>query len=194
MTKSMSRDRVLEAALGLVDRDGLAKLSMRSLGRELGVEAMTLYYYVPNKDAVLDGLVERVISQVRPEPGPGLAWVADYARSLRRVLLQHPRVVPLLAGRPLSTPGGLELLESVVTALGAAGLSPNRAMHLVNAVATFTIGHTLAEIPGDRETPLPDLAAFPGIRAAIDGGLGTPADHEARFELALTALVAGMTG
>ena len=57
----LSRQQILDAALGLVDRDGLKGLTMRSLGQELGVEAMTLYHYVPNKDALLDGLVDLLL-------------------------------------------------------------------------------------------------------------------------------------
>jgi len=59
----LSREQVLDAALDLVDRDGVGALSMRRLGAELGVEAMTLYHYLPNKDALLDGIVERVMAQ-----------------------------------------------------------------------------------------------------------------------------------
>ena len=69
----LSRGQVLDAALDLVDRDGVAALSMRRLGAELGVEAMTVYHYLPNKDALLDGIVERVMAQaetaLRRAPG-----------------------------------------------------------------------------------------------------------------------------
>src|SRR5690348_15738085 len=97
----ISRDRVLDAALDLVARFGIAGLSMRKLGAELGVEAMTLYYYFPNKDAILDGLVERVVLRALMIPtGPPEAW-AEWLRALaisfHRELLRHPRLVPLIA-------------------------------------------------------------------------------------------------
>ena len=88
----MSRAQVLDAALSLVDRDGVAALSMRRLGAELGVEAMTLYHYLPNKDAVLDGLVERVMAEAETglADGPWDQALTSYARSLRATLLRHP--------------------------------------------------------------------------------------------------------
>ncbi|MFC4912352.1 TetR/AcrR family transcriptional regulator C-terminal domain-containing protein [Actinomadura gamaensis] len=188
----LTRERILDAALALVDRDGLAKLSMRRLGAELGVEAMTLYHHVPNKDALLDGVVERVIAGTRPSPEPGLDWIAGFARSLRRALLAHPRVVPLLASRPISTPGGLAMLERALEALAEIGLSPIEGASLLNAVATFAVGHVLAEVPADTEPDLPDLAEYPRVARAVADGLGTPADHEARFESVLKALLSGL--
>ncbi|MEV5570794.1 TetR/AcrR family transcriptional regulator C-terminal domain-containing protein [Spirillospora sp. NPDC052269] len=189
----LTRERVLDAALALVDRDGPAKLSMRRLGSELGVEAMTLYHYVPNKDALLDGLVERVISGARPRPVPGsLDWIADFARSLRRELLAHPRVVPLLASRPMNTPGGLDMLEEALAALADIGLTPLESLGLLNTVATFTVGHVLAEVPADSEPEAPDLEKHPRLAQAVADGLGTPSDHEARFERALTAILTGL--
>ncbi|MCP2337672.1 TetR/AcrR family transcriptional regulator C-terminal domain-containing protein [Actinomadura rupiterrae] len=189
----LTRERVLDAALALVDRDGLAKLSMRRLGAELGVEAMTLYHYVPNKDALLDGVIEQVIAGAEPQPAPGLDWIAEFARSLRRELLAHPRVVPLLASRPISTPGGLDMLERALEALAGVGLSPLEAACLLNAVATFTVGHVLAEIPDEDAAELPDLARYPHVARAVADGLGTPSDHRARFDRALQALVAGLS-
>ncbi|MFC5180648.1 TetR/AcrR family transcriptional regulator C-terminal domain-containing protein [Actinomadura harenae] len=188
----LTRDRVLDAALALVDRDGPAKLSMRRLGAELGVEAMTLYHYVPNKDALLDGLVERVIAGARPRPGPGLGWIADFARSLRRELLAHPRVVSLLASRPIGTPGGLDMIEEALASLADIGLTPLESLGLLNTVATFTVGHVLAEVPAGHEPELPDLEKHPRVAQAVADGLGTPSDHEARFERALTAILTGL--
>lgn len=76
---------MLAAALALVDREGITALSMRKLGAELGVEAMTLYYYVPNKDAVLDGLVNQVIARIQVTfAGPWWEWTRAFAVSMRR--------------------------------------------------------------------------------------------------------------
>ncbi|MBB2745346.1 UNVERIFIED_ORG: AcrR family transcriptional regulator [Microbispora rosea subsp. rosea] len=103
----LSREKVLAAALALVDREGIAALSMRRLGSELGVEAMTLYYYVPNKDAVLDGLIDMAVSRVTVEPvGPWREWLRAFAVAIRRELLAHPALLPLVATRPVLAPGG----------------------------------------------------------------------------------------
>ena len=88
----LSRGLVLDAAVALVDSDGLDGLSMRKLGTALGVEAMTVYHYVPNKAALLDGLVEWVMQHSATGPGPadGLSWdqvLRRFAETLRTTLL-----------------------------------------------------------------------------------------------------------
>ncbi|MCK2217154.1 TetR/AcrR family transcriptional regulator C-terminal domain-containing protein [Actinomadura sp. ATCC 31491] len=195
----MSTEKVLDAALGLVDREGVAALSMRRLGRELGVEAMTLYYYVPNKDAVLDGLIDRTLSRARVHPeGPWRAWARDFALSFRSALLAHPALLPLLATRPVTTPGGLETVERAARALTDEGFTPTEALHVITTLATFVIGQVLAEAgqtPGHTDPDpalVPDPAHHPTLMRALSAGLGTPADHEDRFTYALDALLTGL--
>ncbi|MFC4592319.1 TetR/AcrR family transcriptional regulator C-terminal domain-containing protein [Sphaerisporangium corydalis] len=195
----MSRERVLDAALDLVDQVGVSGLSMRRLGAALGVEAMTIYYYVPNKDAVLDGLVERIMTRafvVSPHPD----WrrlIRDFAVSFRRELLAHPGVVQLVATRPVTTPDAMRMLEAIVVILREAGFGLREAFHVVNTVAMFTTGQCLAEVdpPGSPPPKLPDMdpSDFPNALAAIHAGLGTPEDHESRFHYALNALIRGLS-
>ncbi|NUO98916.1 MAG: TetR family transcriptional regulator [Nonomuraea sp.] len=194
MRERMSRERVLEAALELLDREGAAGLSMRRLGKELGVEAMTLYYYVPNKDAVLDGLVELVLSRVTVEPeGDWRGWMTAFAGSIRAELLRHPALMPVVAIRPVATPGALAMVERAAAALTESGFTAKRALQAINAVSTFVIGHTLAEAgPDSPEHPDLDLAECPVLAQAVADGLGTPEDHRERFELAVEALLSGL--
>ncbi|QBD80834.1 TetR family transcriptional regulator [Ktedonosporobacter rubrisoli] len=203
----ISRELVLDAALALVDRDGIAGLSMRKLGVQLGIEAMTLYYYFPNKDAILDGLIEReAIKALNVPVGPPeewARWLRGLAVALHEELLRHPRLLPLIATRPAMTPVSLRLVEQIVAGLCATGLSPLHAFQVLNIVTTFVVGHTLAEVgetPG-HEDAAPDTAAlegtldpleFPFLAAAIADGLGQTEDHRSRFEFALDALFAGM--
>src|SRR5580658_7401701 len=95
----LSRGLVLDAAVALVDRDGLDGLSMRKLGAALGVEAMTLYHYLPDKAALLDGLVEWVLERSAVAPAAeSIPWdetLRRYAQALRSTLLAHPGVLPL---------------------------------------------------------------------------------------------------
>ncbi|MFJ9615981.1 TetR/AcrR family transcriptional regulator C-terminal domain-containing protein [Streptomyces noursei] len=198
----LTLDKVLEAALEVVDRDGIEKLSMRRLGAELGVEAMTLYHYLPNKAALLDGLVERVVATVRPSfDGPAGEWpqhLRAFAVAFRDELLRHPGVIVLIATRPARSPAALKAVEDTAAALGRAGIAPLQALRIVNSVATFVIGHCLAEAattPGHPEQVTDDaldLATFPTLAAAVEAGLGSPADHQARFDLALDALLSGL--
>ncbi|MER6951583.1 TetR/AcrR family transcriptional regulator C-terminal domain-containing protein [Nonomuraea sp. NPDC000554] len=195
----LSTEKILDAALELVDRDGVAALSMRKLGRELGVEAMTLYYYLPSKDAVLDGIVERTLAavQVRPE-GPWRDWARAFADSFRDTLLARPALLPLLATRPVTTPGGLETVERAAQALVKEGFTASEALHTITTLATFVIGQVLAEagaVPGHNEPdPAPDLdpTRHPVLTQALAAGLGTPDDHQARFDFALDALLTGL--
>ena len=198
----LSREKVLAAALALVDREGITALSMRKLGAELGVEAMTLYYYVPNKDAVLDGLVNLVVARIRfTFAGPWWEWTRAFAVSVREELLAHPALLPLVATRPVMTPGGLDAVEQAAAALHGAGFSPQEALHVINMIAMFVIGHTLAEAgqtPGHDEPDVAgameglDAARYPVLAAALRAGLGTPEDHQARFDFALDALIDGL--
>ncbi|WP_329485157.1 TetR/AcrR family transcriptional regulator C-terminal domain-containing protein [Kitasatospora sp. NBC_01246] len=198
----LTRDRVLRTALEAAGREGVEKLSMRRLGAELGVEAMTLYHYVPNKAALLDGLVELVLSAVRPSfEGPADQWpqrLREFAVALRAELLLHPGVIALVATRPVRSSAALRAAEDAAAALGRAGIPPVRALRIVNAVSTLVLGHCLAEAaatPGHEDEPTGvdvDAARFPVLAAAVAGGLGTPADHQARFDLALDALLTGL--
>ena len=86
----LSRERVLQTALGLVDRGGLESLSMRKLGQELGVEAMALYYHFADKDEIVDGVVDLVFGEI-DLPAAGIDWKTAMRRrasALRDVLLR----------------------------------------------------------------------------------------------------------
>ncbi|MFE2142201.1 TetR/AcrR family transcriptional regulator C-terminal domain-containing protein [Streptomyces sp. NPDC059456] len=197
----LSRQQILDAALGLVDRDGLKGLTMRSLGQELGVEAMTLYHYVPNKDALLDGLVEQVFTAATPATDGSADWrtaLHAYATALRDGLLRHPAVLPLATSRPAVTPATLDDLEALLRLLTAGGFPLGRALHALNSLAVFVIGHATAEaqiVVGAEEAGSADwLAALKAerypllIRAATEG---TGADDAERFAFALDALLLG---
>jgi AcrR family transcriptional regulator len=190
----LSRERVLAAALALVDRDGLKALSMRRLGAELDVEAMTLYHYVPTKDALLDGLVELVLRRSEPPAftGDWRSTLATYAHSLRATLLAHPHVLPLVAARPAVTPDTLRPVEQGLRMLVDAGFPLGRALDALNALSVFVIGHATSEVAVGTDSPTPDLTEFPLLSAAARDGVGT--DDEARFRFAVDALLAGMTG
>ena len=165
----LSRERVLAAALALVDREGLSALSMRRLAAELGVEAMALYRYTPGKDALLDGLVEafhwelqEALEEERPEAaerGPGnvaaAGWRSDLHRTARetyRVSLRHPQVVPLLATRMLTVPlsrlppSVLRTQERVLALLARAGLDDHRTQLLYRAVTAWLLGYAFVEL------------------------------------------------
>ncbi|MGK5629292.1 TetR/AcrR family transcriptional regulator C-terminal domain-containing protein [Streptomyces sp. URMC 123] len=197
----LSRGLVLDAALAVADREGVRALTMRRLGQELGVEAMTVYHYVPSKDALLDGLVERVLAAAVPAARASGDWqgmLRDYAGALRAALLRHPGVLPLVAVRPAVTPATLDAVERVLTALTAAGFALGGALDMVNTLTLFTVGHATAEAAhagtADGVGSAAWLAAleqdrYPLLVEAARRRAGT--DDETRFRYAIEALLTG---
>jgi TetR/AcrR family transcriptional regulator, tetracycline repressor protein len=191
----LTRDQVLEAAVRLVDRDGLDALSMRRLAAELGVEAMTLYHHVRNKQGLEDAIVEYVLAESLSPPGEPASWqqvVAGHAHQLHRGLTRHPGAVVLFASRPAITPGTLAVLEHLLRVLRAAGFPPRTALHLVYAVAGAVVGQHLAYAtePAER-TPSVDADGPDGLPVLAEALAGGPVTIEERLEFTLTALIAG---
>ena len=157
----ITRDTVLTAALGLIDRDGADGLSMRRLARVLGRDPMILYRHAPSKAALLDGVAETVLAQLEVDPTDP-DWAAQLravARSYRALALAHPNVVPLLVTRPLATPlglrppGTLRPLEDILALLTRAGFSGPDALHIYRALFGFLHGHVLNELQELVENP-----------------------------------------
>jgi AcrR family transcriptional regulator len=143
---------VLQAALRLVDQEGLESLSMRRLGQELGVGATALYNHVADKAALLDGLVETVLGEVLLPPGDDAAdWMAairSICRSLRQVAHRHPNLVPLIAGRPFNSPGALRPVEVMFQVLCRAGFEEKLVVEAQRALSGFVLGYVQMELGG----------------------------------------------
>ncbi|WP_308082935.1 TetR/AcrR family transcriptional regulator [Streptomyces sp. NK15101] len=171
--RRLSRERVLAAALEVVDHEGLSALSMRRVAAELDVEAMALYRYAPSKDALLDGLVEQLYTELhedlaREEPVPlGQAaelpeWRAELRRgacALYRIALAHPHVVPLLATRLLAVPlarrplAVLQAHERVLALLDRAGLDEPGVVTAYRAVTGWVLGYIFSDLRAMVENP-----------------------------------------
>jgi AcrR family transcriptional regulator len=157
----LTRDRVLEAALRLVDTEGLDALTRRRLGRELGCEAMALYRYIPDQAALLDGIVELVLDKL-VIPDEGQNWqtqLRDGAHNFRQLAIAHPHLVSLIVTRPIATPLGLRPLatlrpvENQLNSLTGAGFTPTAALHIVRLYLGFLYGHILTELQHLRVSP-----------------------------------------
>ncbi|MEV0244954.1 TetR/AcrR family transcriptional regulator C-terminal domain-containing protein [Nocardia sp. NPDC050712] len=206
----VTRDTVLAAALAIVDRDGVDGLSMRRLAEAVRRDPMVVYRHVPNKAAVLDGIAEVVFAQLRVD-ATDPDWIAQLrtvAREFRLMALRHPKVVPLLVTRPLSTPLGqrpvavLRPLEDVLALLIGAGFAGPDALHVYRALFGFLYGHVLNELQEVVERPeetddvlrlglhrLP-LADFPLLRG-LASDLASY-DGAAELERGLDILLAGL--
>ena len=150
----LSRALVLRTALDIVDRDGVAGLSMRRLGDALNRDPMSLYRYAANKAALLDGVAELVLEQLTVDTTDD-DWESQLrtvARTYRDLALAHPQVVPLLVTRPLATPlalrplGTLRPLESILQLLTRAGFSTIDALHIYRSLFGLLQGHVLNEL------------------------------------------------
>jgi AcrR family transcriptional regulator len=142
----LTRQRVLEAALHLIDQEGLEGFSMRKLGASLGVEAMSLYNHVENKRAVFDGVIELLIIQaplpLHPHATPREELWA-IAHAFRNVLRAHPRVLPLVATSPLRTSASLAMLDHLLETLHQAQITGVQSIYALQCLVGFIVGHTL---------------------------------------------------
>ena len=154
----LTRARILDRALVLIDREGLAALSMRRLGAELGVEAMSLYNHVPNKDALLEGVAEKMLGEIELPPVEGHDWQSSMRTaclSFREVLLAHPNAIPLIAGKPDLSPEGFRPIELSLGMLKQAGFEPAEMFMAHWLIVGFTVGHVTFQIAsplGDPES------------------------------------------
>ena len=197
---ALSREYIVATALALIDRDGLKPLSMRRLGAELGADPMAIYHHLPSKSALFDGIVEAVYQEIDlsqlPTAGTWREQIEWFARRLRAVLRQHPNAVPVIGTRPATTPTLLRILDDSLGHLIAGGLAASDAIDVVNCVATFTVGHVLAEVGepvggqgGDEGLAAITPGTHPHIASAFASGYAYRPD--AQYELGLSSMLDG---
>lgn len=199
---ALSHDRVLQAALALADAHGLEALSMRRLGTELGVEAMSLYRHVPSKEALLDAMVDAI---VRDWIDPGDAASSDWRDRLGAIMhrahaamLARPWSVELITVRPRVGDGRLRYAEAVTTALLDAGFTPQLAHHGLHIVDGTIMGFTAQQARrptavalGDRVQALADgslAVEYPGISRTIR----EHHDHDEEYALMVDLVIEGL--
>lgn len=141
----LTREKIVETALEILDADGVEGLSMRRLGDALGVEAMALYHHFPNKDAILDGVLARIMEEV----GPALPLTSDEdwktvmlsgPASAGRAVAAHPKAGWLLLGRDYHTPESVQMLEAPLAILRSAGFEGEELVDAAHAVIALTAG------------------------------------------------------
>lgn len=208
----LTRERIVSAAIGFIDEHGLPGLSMRRLGEVLGVEAMSLYRYVPGREALLDAVVETIVDEMQADDDvigqPEDGWqdfLQRLAHGVRRVALTHPKTFPLVASRPVEAPWlrpplrSLKWVELFMRGLEREGFSDPATVQAYRAFSSFLLGHLLLEVTalGADVGPLDvihdgvdldkSLAPYPTV-ARLRGPLSE--DHSgAEFEVALEDLL-----
>jgi AcrR family transcriptional regulator len=156
----LSEERVLRTAVELADRHGIDWLSMRKLADELGVSAMSPYYYVPNKDRLIDGMVDIVFSEIEP-PSLDVDWKTAMRRraiSTREALNRHRWAIGNMEGRTDHGPANLRLHDAVLGCLRTAGFSLEMTVHAYSLQDAYIYGFVLQETDMSPETP-DDFAA-----------------------------------
>jgi AcrR family transcriptional regulator len=180
---TLTRQRVLEAAVELADRDGIESVSMRRLGQVLGVEAMSLYTHVRSKDDLLDGMAEVVMNEIpaRRKGGRG-HWKSTLRRAVldaRGVLLRHPWAPAIVETRAAPGPATLRQYDTVMGILREGGFSLELTHHAIHLMGSRLLGFT--QDPFDDSS---DLA--PEAASALAEQLGPTHPHVAEMALAAT--------
>jgi AcrR family transcriptional regulator len=213
----LTRDRVLRAAVDLADREGIQSLTMRSLARELGAEAMSLYYHVANKEAVLDGVVDVIMDEINEAVGEveGPPASEDWKTVMRmrilaarQVLLRHRWASRLIETRTAISPTTMRYFDDLLGVLRSGGFSYDLAHHAMHALGSRALGFTqeLFE-PENADTGDEDLAnamvemadQFPHLTGMMmevahddaDSTLGW-CDDQFEFEFGLDLLLEGL--
>ena len=211
----LSRERVLAAAVGLADQEGLQAVTMRRLASTLGVEAMSLYHHLTGKEGLLDGLVETVIGEVY-EAAASLSATEDWRETVRQrclgartVMLSHPWAPGLIDARPTVPPAVYDHYEAVLASMINGGLSYHLAHRALHALGSMVLGFVhepfTPNAPGSSDVELTEteLAAMaeqhPHMMAMVasevhnndDETLGW-CDSQAEFEFTLNLLLEGL--
>jgi AcrR family transcriptional regulator len=183
----LSRDRIMGAAVDFIDAHCLSDLSMRRLGAELGVEAMSLYRYFPSKAALLDDVICGLMKDLTLPNSDETDWegsVRAYARSFRDVARRHPQLYPLLATAAPRNRTMAEVIGRMLSMWQRTGVDPDRAAQAQCAVQGFITGATLWAVSRDGvDIDGPEVETRPA-----EG----PTRADAEFEFGLEVLVAGL--
>lgn len=202
----LTRERVIEGAVELIDRGGPESFSVRKLATLLGVDPMSLYNHVVNKDDILDGVVETVMSELSLAQDPDLSWdeqIRRSARSFRQVALAHPNVAVVMLTRRVLTEVPLRVLREAIDPAIRAGLATEDALDIVRTFTAFLTGTMLRELGsgltlGVTDDPGKMRERVAGLEQSQDDVLATAAaavaeiDHERLFDRGLELLIAGL--
>ena len=202
----LTRDRVLRAAIRIADEEGLDALTMRRLGQELGVQAMSLYNHVANKEDLRHGIVEIVLGEVEVAGGDE-DWktaLRQTAFSAYQAFMRHPWACSLHSATPEISEARMLWMEGVLRTLREAGFSPNMTHHAYHALDSHITGYTLwlVSLPFDSREELLDLAErfipqipdrYPYVIEHAQEHLEDPDPNEpSEFEFGLDLILEGL--
>ena len=200
----LTRERVLKAAVSLVDKGGANALTMRALGQKLGVEAMSLYNHVAGKEDILDGIVDLAVGEI-DLPAPREHWKKAMRRraiSAREMFRRHPWAIGLMESRRNPGPASMRYYDAVIGSLREGGFSIAMAAHAFSLLDSYIYGFALqeAKLPFEGEADLAVLAQdilrqmpasqFPHFTEMITGHALKPGySYAAEFEFGLDLIL-----
>ena len=208
---ALTRQRTLEEALRLVDEEGLQALTMRALGKRLGVDPMAVYNHVSGKAMLRQGIGELLWHELARSTEVSEDWAGSmraFAAAIRRLAREHPNAYPLLLTGTVSPAPGLRLFAAQLDVLHEAGYDENRAAEILRAVFAYAYGYATIELstfcldcgaagePDEFEAilalsrTLP--ADLPSDLAQVARVVCLAADLDQQFEVGLAALLAGL--
>lgn len=203
----LSRERVLRAAVALADAGGIESLTMRKLGLELGVEAMSLYNHIAGKDALLDAMIDSVFGEI-DLPTEGVAWREAMRRraiSARAAMQRHRWAIGLMESRTSPGPATLRHHDTVIGTLRGAGFSVAMAAHAFSALDAYIYGFALQEasLPFSTEEETAQVAQgmmadfasgqYPHLtELAVEHALQPGYDYGDEFEFGLDLILDGL--
>jgi AcrR family transcriptional regulator len=202
----LDRERVVEAAIELADRDGIDAVSMRKLGQQLGIEAMSLYTHVKSKDDLLDGMADAVVATV-PTDRHGPDWKATLRETIlgsRDAMLHHPWAAGVIESREAPGPATIQYMDAVARILLEAGFSADLAHHSLHVLGSRVLGFS-QDLFDDKAQVDPEAAAavarqlasvYPSVgaialAASHEGGLGG-CDDDVEFRFGLEIILDGL--
>ena len=203
----LSKERVLRTAVDLADRGGSETVSMRKLGQELGVDAMSLYHHVQNKDEILDGIVDVVVAEIDVTT-TGTDWrvtMRQLVMAARVVMLRHPWAPRVIESRTDPGPATMRYMESVLAILRGGGFSLDLAHHAMHVLGSRVLGFNqdlyddsdagrdspeMAALVRQMEDRYPYIAEL-ALAVSHEGGLGG-CDDDVEFAFGLDLILDGL--
>ncbi|MFC9652991.1 MULTISPECIES: TetR/AcrR family transcriptional regulator [unclassified Streptomyces] len=208
---ALSRDQIVSAAMQILDSEGLGALSMRRLATDLGVAAMSLYWHVPTKDALLEFALDEAFGQIDLTPAPDGDWgrqVEHIVHDLRRVMREHIWASQLAGAYAMVGPNALAMYEALIALVEQGGFKPPQAYRAVGTLVNYALGFAADEVkwltrmheeelaPDDvKSLWLPPMLEalgdkYPRMRANLEAGESR--DWDDHFSFGLSCLVSGM--
>jgi len=198
---TLTRERIVNAALELIDGRGVEAVSMPKLAKKLGVGVMSIYTHVESKDDLLDGVASTVLASLpTPAGGNWIERLESHFRDLRAALLHHPGLGAVLASKNVAGPAVFDLLEERLSDLTASGIGDEDATHLYYDLLVYTLGFVAWELPRTRAIPRReyvkrwrsavdhlDQASYPTLHRLVDA-LATVAS-DAQFDGGLRRII-----